>query len=189
MYRLVRSQTRDQGCQADARLDALEVRPGSAVGTRFSTGTSPINGASSTPLDIVIPGQDTGAPIGTGFESMYENVGTPNGASSSPEWKVSHKEMRYGMKTCPVRDCGYAGNNIEKHVYVSHLPACLNPILTFTPGQPHLPEERWQAMLFSISPRCQSPRETGRDGIHGHPSQSPAVGWGAVHRDGCVSPV
>ena len=98
MYRLVRSETRDRGCQTDARLDAPEVRPGSAVGTRFSTGTSPINGTSSTPLDIVIPGQDTGAPIGAGFESMHENVGTANGASSSPEWKVSNKEMRYGMK-------------------------------------------------------------------------------------------
>ena len=151
MYRLVRSQTRDQGCQTDARLDAPEVRPGSAVGTRFSTGTSPINGTSSTPLDVVIPGQDTSAPIGTGFESRYENVGTATGASSSPEWKVSHKEMRHGMKTCPVRDCGYAGKNIEKHVYVSHLPACLNPILTFTPGQPHLPEERWQAICYLAS--------------------------------------
>ncbi|KAK3801678.1 hypothetical protein RRG08_033864 [Elysia crispata] len=140
-----------EGCQTDARLDAPEVRPGSAVGTRFSTGTSPINGTSSTPLDVVIPGQDTSAPIGTGFESRYENVGTANGASSSPEWKVSHKEMRHGMKTCPVRDCGYAGNNIEKHVYVSHLPACLNPILTFTPGQPHLPEERWQAICYLAS--------------------------------------
>ena len=115
-------------CRASKSVPGLIL-----VGNRFST--------SSTPLDIVIPGQDTGAPIGTGFESRYENVGTVNGASSSPEWEVSHKEMRLGMKTCPVRDCGYAGNNIEKHVYVSHLPACLNPILTFTPGQPHLPEE------------------------------------------------
>ncbi|KAK3779635.1 hypothetical protein RRG08_039115 [Elysia crispata] len=161
LYRLVRSETRDQGCQTDARLDAPEVRPGSAEGTRFSTGTSPINGTSSTPqtleyrssvpLDIVIPGQDTGAPIGAGSESMHENVGTANGASSSPEWVVSNKEMRYGIKACPVRDCGYAANNIEKHVYVSHLPACLNPILTFTPGQPHLPEERWQAICYLAS--------------------------------------
>ena len=106
---------------------------------------------SSVPLDTVIPGQDTGAPIGAGSESMHENVGTANGASSSPEWVVSNKEMGYGIKACPVQDCGYAGNNIEKHVYVSHLPACLNPILTFTPGQPHLPEERWQAICYLAS--------------------------------------
>ncbi|KAK3767690.1 hypothetical protein RRG08_022724 [Elysia crispata] len=84
LYRLVRSETRDQGCQTDARLDAPEFRPGSAVGTRFSTGTSPINGTSSTPqtlesrspvpLDIVIPGQDTGAPIGAGFESIMKTL-------------------------------------------------------------------------------------------------------------------
>ena len=76
LYRLVRSETRDHGCQADARLDAPEVRPGSAVGTMFSTGTSPINGTSSTPqtlesrssvpLDIVIPRQDTSAPLSAG---------------------------------------------------------------------------------------------------------------------------
>ncbi|KAK3796553.1 hypothetical protein RRG08_059283 [Elysia crispata] len=82
---------------------------------------------------------------------MHENFSTANEASSSPEWVMSNKEMRYDIKVCPVPDCCYAGNNIEKHVYVSHLPACLNPILTFTPGQPHLPEERWQAICYLAS--------------------------------------
>ena len=154
--------------------------------TRFSTGTSPINGSSSTPqilesrssvpLDIVTPEQDTSAPIGAGSESMHENVGTANEASSSPEWVVSNKEMRYDIKVSPVPNCCYADNNIEKHVYVSHLPACLNPILTFTPGQLHLPEERWQAICYLASLLDVShPGDWQR--WHSRPSLTITCGW------------